>query len=119
MNFINAKENATSLKEALNRVQETIKAIDDENIDNVSSQFLKMKEELIELRQQGLITDEQFKEMSTEYEGIISLANKASSLKAKRDEIDNRLNSGEQGFREDIRMQDIYAAADSGDFELA
>ena len=39
------------------------------------------------MRKQGLITDEQFKEMSAEYEGIISLANKASDLKAKRDEI--------------------------------
>lgn len=114
VNFINARDNAMSLKNALSTVKTAINEIDASNMDNISSQFLQMKKQLIELRQQGIITDQQFEEMSKEYEGIIDLANQASELKGERERIDAQMDSGEN-IGEKVRIADISAAAAEGD----
>jgi hypothetical protein len=43
VNFINARDNAMSLKNALSTVKTAINEIDASNMDNISSQFLQMK----------------------------------------------------------------------------
>lgn len=117
-NLLNARENAEILDNALLSVREAIAAIDNQNIDSITQQFLTLRENLLDLRKQGLITDEQFEELGAELEKVLTLANKASSLKAERVAIDARFGEA-QDDESGESITSIFEAAAAGDVENA
>lgn len=117
-NFINAKENAESLQNALINVRTAITEIGNENIDGVSKQFLNLQENLINLRKAGLITDEQFKELGKDLEKTLNFANQASAIKAERESIDKQMRDTEP-VGDNITLEQIQSAAEKGDQDSA
>lgn len=86
-NFINAKQNA----EALAITMQNIKDLDALDMDEATKSILNMKERLVSLRQAGLLTNEQFEDLTRQIKDFSDAADEASIIKERAQQLDNAL----------------------------
>ena len=105
-NFINAKQNA----EALAITMQNIKDLDKLDMDEATKSILNMKERLVSLRQAGLLTNEQFEDLTRQIKDFSDAADEASIIKERAQQLDNTLRFNP----EVIRRAQTEAAAPKG-----
>lgn len=86
-NFINAKQNA----EALAITMQNIKDLDALDMDEATKSILNMKERLVSLRQAGLLTNEQFEDLTRQIKDFSDAADEASIIKERAQQLDNSM----------------------------